>query len=159
MTNCKVCYKTKAGHSRKLWVLHQQSQICAFCHKTTDEHSSKLWNMHQLAIDEGRFCIDPRVFKIDHKKREKLYPITVGFSRTGVARVCRSNADPPHDVEFIPIYMSCTECGLYLGSDEEDYADILDGTCLKCFREMTDQIHPWYDIPPAKKATKKEVND
>ena len=139
MTNCEVCYKTKADHSRKLWVLHQQSQIGAFCHKTADEHSSKLWNMHQLAIDDGRFCIDPRVFKIDHKKREKLYPITVGFGRTGVARVCRINAAPPHDVDFIPIYMSCTECGLYLGSDEEDYADILDGTCFVCFKKMTGQ--------------------
>ena len=139
MTNCEVCYKTKADHSRKLWVLHQQSQICAFCHNTADVHSSKLWNMHQLAIDEGRFCIDPRVFKIDHKKREKLYPITVGFGRTGVARVCRSNADPPHDVDFVPIYMSCTECGLYLGSDEEDYADILDGTCFVCFKKMIGQ--------------------
>lgn len=139
MTNCEVCYKTKADHSRKLWVLHQQSQICAFCHKTADEHSSKLWNMHQLAIDEGRFCTDPRVFKIDHKKREKLYPITVGFGRTGVARVCKINADPPNDVDLIPIYMSCTECGLYLGSDEEDYADILDGTCFVCFKKMTGQ--------------------
>ena len=139
MTNCEVCYKTKADHSRKLWVLHQQSQICAFCHKTADEHSSKLWNMHQLAIDEGRFCTDPRVFKIDHKKREKLYPITVGFGRTGVARVCKINADPPNDVDLIPIYMSCTECGLYLGSDEEDYADILDGTCVVCFKKMIGQ--------------------
>ena len=139
MTNCEVCYKTKADHSRKLWVLHQQSQICAFCHKTADEHSSKLWNMHQLVIDEGRFCIDPRVFKIDHKKREKLYPITVGFGRTGVARVCKINADPPNDVDLIPIYMSCTECGLYLGSDEEDYADILDGTCFVCFKKMIGQ--------------------
>ena len=139
MTNCEVCYKTKTEHSRKLWVLHQQSLICAFCHKTGDEHSSKLWNMHQLAIDEGRFCTDPRVFKIDHKKREKLYPITVGFGRTGVARVCKINADPPNDVDLIPIYMSCTECGLYLGSDEEDYADILDGTCFVCFKKMIGQ--------------------
>ena len=132
MTNCEVCYKTKADHSRKLWVLHQQSQICAFCHKTGDEHSSKLWNMHQLTIEEGRFCTD-------HKKREKLYPITVGFGRAGVARVCRSNADPPYDVDFVPIYMSCTECSLYLGSDEEDYADILDSTCFVCFKKMTGQ--------------------
>ena len=132
MTNCEVCYKTKADHSRKLWVLHQQSQICAFCHKTADEHSSKLWNMHQLAIDEGRFCTY-------HKKREKLYPITIGFGRAGVARVCRSNADLPYDVDFVPIYMSCTECSLYLGSDEEDYADILDGTCFVCFKKMTGQ--------------------
>jgi hypothetical protein len=31
--------------------------------------------------------------------------------------------------------MSCTECGLYLSSDEEDYADVLGGMCLECFRK------------------------
>mgnify|MGYP000920397637 CR=1 FL=1 len=144
MTNCSVCYKTKSEHSQKLWALHQQSQICGFCHKNGNEHSSKLWNMHQLAINEGRFCSY-------HKKREKLYPITLGYARTGVARVCKSIPEgkpfgailtmpsPPNDMDLIPIYMSCTECGLYLGSDEEDYADILDGTCFVCFKKMTGQ--------------------
>ena len=77
----------------------------------------------------------------EHKKTEKLYPITIGVARTAIARVCRLNADPPYDVDFIPIYMSCTECGLYLGSTEEDYADILAGTCLKCFMEMTTEMN------------------
>ena len=54
---------------------------------------------------------------------------------------------PPYDIEIIPIYMSCTECSLYLGNVEEEYADDLDGMCLKCFREQTEQTHYWYDIP------------
>jgi hypothetical protein len=36
---------------------------------------------------------------------------------------------------LVPIYMSCTECGLFLGSIEEDYADLLSGMCLECFRK------------------------
>nr|AIF10964.1 hypothetical protein [uncultured marine thaumarchaeote KM3_47_F06] len=40
---------------------------------------------------------------------------------------------------LVPIYMSCTECGLFLGNIEEDYADMLGGICLKCFMEATDQ--------------------
>ena len=114
-----------------MWALHQQAQICTLCQKNASEHSEKLWEMHKRAIEKGRFCPF-------HKKIEKLYPITVGTARASIARVCRLNADPPYDVDFIPIHMSCTECGLYLGSTEEDFADILDGTCLKCFMEMTD---------------------
>ena len=152
MTLCKVCHVDSKKHSKKMLALHQKKQICAFCQKSGGEHSEKLWEIHKAAIDKGRHCHD-------HHKEEKLYPITVGFARAGVARVCSLNADPQYGRELIPIYMSCTECSLYLGSTEEDYADILDGMCLKCFREMTGQTHPWYDMPPAKKATKKGVND
>ena len=126
MSSCKVCHKDSKKHSKKLWALHQQTQICAFCSRSSSEHSEKLWRMHNLAIEKGR------------AKGEKLYPITLGFARTCVARVVRINADPPYDVEFVPIYMACTECGLYLGSIEEDYADMLGGMCLKCFMKMTD---------------------
>ena len=69
--------------------------------------------MHKLAVEKGQYCPF-------HKKIEKLYPITIGSARAGIARVCRLHAAPPYDVEFIPIYMSCTDCGLYLGSTEED---------------------------------------
>ena len=126
MSSCKVCHLDSKKHSKKLWKLHQETQICAFCSRSSSEHSEKLWRMHNLAIEKGR------------AKGEKLYPITLGFARTCVARVVRINADPPYDVEFVPIYMSCTECGLYLGSIEEDYADMLGGMCLKCFMKMTD---------------------
>jgi hypothetical protein len=103
-----------------------------FCQKKGSEHSEKLWEMHKVAAENGRYC--PK-----HHKEEKLYPLTVGFTKTGIARVCKLNADSPYDKDLIPIYMSCTECKLYLGSTEEDYADILDGMCLKCFREQTEQ--------------------
>ena len=53
--------------------------------------------------------------------------------------------------------MSCTGCGLFLGKIEEEYGDMLGGMCLKCFRELTDQTHVWYDMPPATKILKEGV--
>ena len=100
--------------------------------KKGNEHSEKLWDMHKLTVEKGQYCTV-------HGKHEKLYPIKIGLARAGVARVCKTNADRPHDVDFIPIYMSCTQCGLFLGADEEDNADILDGLCLVCFRKLTGQ--------------------
>ena len=138
MSLCGICHLDSKKHSKKLWELHQQTQTCMFCQKSGSEHSEKLWEMHNLTVECGR-------------KGQKLYPLTVGFARTGIARVCRLNADPPYDKELIPIYMSCTECKLYLGSTEEDYADILGEMCLKCFREQTKQTDTWYDIPPVLK--------
>ena len=81
----------------------------------------------------------------------------IGFARTCVARLVKLNADPPYDKELIPIYMECTECNLYLGSTEEDFADMLDGMCLKCFRELIGQTAYWYDMPPATKILKEGV--
>ena len=143
MTSCKVCHLHKSKHSRKLWALHQQAQICALCQKNTSEHSEKLWNMHKNAVEKGRFCPF-------HKKIEKLYPITIGSSRASIARVCKaipqnkpfgtvlSLPEPPNDVDIVPIYMACTECGLYLGSIEIDHADMLGGMCLECFMKVTE---------------------
>ena len=142
MSLCGVCHLDIKKHSKKLWTLHQQTQTCMFCQKKGSEHSEKLWEMHKLAAENGRYC--PK-----HHKEEKLYPLTVGFARTGIARVCKLRewndklkmhitADPPYDKELIPIYMSCAECSIYLGSIEEDNADILDGMCMNCFREQTE---------------------
>ena len=150
MSSCKVCHLDSKKHSKKLWTLHQQTQICAFCQKSAGEHSEELWQMHKLTVENGQFCSD-------HKKKEKLYPLTIGFGNTAIARVCRINADPPYDVEFVPIYMACTECGLSLGSVEEDYADMLDGMCLVCFRKLIGQTDVWYDKPPATKIIKEGV--
>ena len=133
MSLCGVCHLDSKKHSKKLWEQHSQMQFCTFCQKSGREHSEKLWEMHKLAAEKGRYCPD-------HHKEEKLYPLTVGFARTGIARVCTLNADSPNDKELIPIYMSCPECGLHLGDTEEDYADILDGMCLNCFMEITEQI-------------------
>ena len=131
MSSCKVCHLDSKKHSKKLWKLHQQTQICVFCQKSAGGHSEELWQMHNRAVERGQFCSD-------HNKKEKLYPITLGFARTAIARVCRINAEPPNDVDIVPIYMACIECGLFLGSIEEDYADMLGGMCLKCFMEATD---------------------
>ena len=139
--NCIACHMERESHSEEMWKLHQQPLPCTFCNRSSSEHSETLWGMHKAAVEKGQFCTD-------HKKKEKLYPITVGFSRSGIARVCRTNADPPHDVEFVPVYMSCAECGLYLGSIEEDHADILGCMCLECFREATGQSGDWCDIYP-----------
>ena len=144
MSACKVCHLGSKNHSKKLWVLHQQAKICAFCQKNSSEHSEKLWEMHNLAVENGQQCPF-------HKKTEKLYPITIGSARAGIASVCRLDAEPPHDVDFVQIQMSCTKCGLYLGSTEEDSADVLDGMCLQCFRKETEQTDIWYDIPHASK--------
>ena len=149
MSLCQVCHLDSKKHSKKLWVLHMQKQTCAFCQKTGSEHSEKLWQMHKIAAEKGQYCPD-------HHKEEKLYPLTLGFARAGIARVCKLNADPPYDRELVPIYMSCTECDLYLGSTEEDFADVLDGMCLSCFRESIGQTDVWYDVPPVKNM--KEVN-
>ena len=132
MSLCGVCHLDSKKHSKKLWEQHSQKQFCDFCQKKGSEHSEKLWEMHKLAAEKGRYCPD-------HHKEEKLYPLTVGFAKTCIARVCELNADSPNDKELIPIYMSCPECGLRLGDTEEDYADILDGMCLNCFREVTEQ--------------------
>ena len=138
MSLCMVCHLDIKKHSKKLWEQHNQKQFCEFCQKKRAEHSEKLWEMHNLTVERGR-------------KGQKLYPITVGFARTGITRVCTLNADPPDDKDLIPIYMECTECNLYLGSTEEDNADSLGGMCLKCFREQTEQTSTWYDIPPVLK--------
>ena len=131
MSSCKICHLDRKKHSRKMWALHQQAQICTLCQKNASEHSEKLWEMHKLAVEKGRFCPF-------HKKIEKLYPITIGTARASIARVCKLNTAPPYDIDFVPIHMLCSnpECNLYLGSLEEDRADVLDGLCLKCFREL-----------------------
>lgn len=131
MSSCKVCHLDSKKHSKKMWVLHQQAQICTLCQKNASEHSAKLWEMHKIAVEKGKFCPF-------HKKTEKLYPITIGTARASIARVCRLNAAPPYDVDFVPIHMHCSNpnCKLYLSCIEEDRADVLDGLCLKCFRDL-----------------------
>ena len=114
-----------------------QESVCLKCQK--DQHSEKLWEMHELAVEQGRYCSE-------HGKKENLYPITLWTAGRGIARVCRIKTSPPfeNDVEIVPIYMSCAECGLYLGNIEEEHADVLGQMCLECFTEQTGQEHYWY---------------
>ena len=59
-------------------------------------------------------------------------------ARASIARVCKLNTAPPYDIDFVPIHMHCSNpnCKLYLSCVEEDRADVLDGLCMKCFREL-----------------------
>ena len=118
---------------------------CMLCRRCQGEHSEQLWKMHNATVEMAQS-------KTQHKK---LWTMQIGFgprcaalldndyeSETVIQRhgfletVVPSGLNPAEWLH--PIYMSCTECGLYLGSIEEDYADLLDGMCLKCFMEATD---------------------
>ncbi len=197
MKQCKACQKSGSNYIElpsDYWENPNRNKsfvcFCVFCRKRCCNHSVKLWEMHRLAAEKGQYwwlwpsekheIFQPNSVRrhcvFDHNKKEKLWPITVGFARQGIARASTLNADPPVHVlsksrwEFDEhnywefgeefwhredqlnlIYMSCTECKLYLGSTEEDYADILGEMCLKCFREQTEQTDAWYDIPPVLK--------
>ena len=137
MSMCKTCLKDSTKHNKKLWIIHNW---CALCQKNSKEHSDKLWQMHQQAVLKGA---KGQVWE----KEEKLWPITVGLSRASVGVAVELNAKPPYDIEIIPVYMHCVQCSMAMGDVEVDNADILDGLCLKCFREMTEQTDSWYDIP------------
>ena len=56
MSSCMVCHLDSKKHSKKMWALHQQAQICAFCKKNASEHSEKLWQMHEFAVEKGQRC-------------------------------------------------------------------------------------------------------
>ena len=137
MSMCKTCLKDSTKHNKKLWIIHNW---CALCQKNSKEHSDKLWQMHQQAVLKGA---KGQVWE----KEKKLWPITVGLSRASVGVAVELNAKPPYDIDIIPVYMHCVQCSMAMGDIEVDNADILDGLCLKCFREMIEQTDSWYDIP------------
>jgi hypothetical protein len=116
-------------HNTKL-LLQGPLDYCPLCNKLASEHNGKLWEIHRLAVQKGQYCPE-------HNKREKFYPITTGFGKIRAARVCRINAEPPYDMDLIPIYTTCSECGKYLGDIEEEHPDVLDGMCLVCFSQLT----------------------
>ena len=105
---------------------------CTVCQKDSMEHSKKLWEMHRRTIEAAKS-------KTRHKK---LWTMQIGFGPKCPALLDKgfSYDSKLNMAEWLtPVYMPCTECGLYLGSIEVDHADILGGMCLECFRKMTDQ--------------------
>ena len=91
-------------------------------------HSEELWEMHKGTIETARR-------KTRHKK---IWTMQVGTGRKCPALLDKDfsyNSNLNMAEWLVPIYMSCTECGLFLGSIEEDYADLLSGMCLECFRK------------------------
>ena len=205
MKQCKACQKSGSNYIElpsDYWENPNRNKsfvcFCVFCRKRCCNHSEKLWEMHRLAAEKGQYwwlwssekheIFQPNSVRrhcvFDHNKKEKLWSITVGFARQGIARASTLNADPPVHVlsksrwefdehnywefgeefwhredQLNPIYMECTECNLYLGSIEEDNADVLGEMCLNCFRKQTEQTSTWYDIPPVLKSTKDVKNE
>ena len=133
MSTCTVCQKDSKKHSKELWELHKQVTICEFCSKSSGTHSEELWEMHQRTVDTAKS-------KTRHKK---LWTMQIGFGPKCQALLDNDfnyNSNLNMAEWLVPIYMSCTECGHYLGSIEEDHADMLGGMCLECFMKMTDLI-------------------
>jgi len=108
---------------------------CTFCGKNNHEHSSELWQIHQDAIP----------------KNAKLATMQLGFGPRTLAQIVKWNTvngdESSYHVEYIPIYISCKECGSSMSSSEAEMADVLSQHCLKCFSEMTDQEYSWYSKP------------
>ena len=130
MSTCTVCQKDSKKHSKKLWEMHKQVTICLFCDKSSDAHSEELWEMHKGTVEAARR-------KTRHKK---IWTMQIGHGRNCPALLdndfsYKSNLNLAE--WLIPIHMSCTECGLFLGSIEEDHADMLSGMCLECFKKIT----------------------
>tara|TARA_B100000686_G_C16259971_1_gene698727 strand:- start:137 stop:646 length:510 start_codon:yes stop_codon:yes gene_type:complete len=140
MSECKTCFKDSKEHSRNLWQLHQEAKPCLLCNKNSGKHSEKLWEMHQTVLALG-------------SHGEKLRPISMGFGSTTIARVHKWNTikvngkDSPYHIELIPIHMRCTGCKNAMSANEVDVADVLDGLCLECFSEQTDQEYTWHSKP------------
>ncbi len=139
MSKCKTCLKDSSKHNKKLWIEHNW---CPLCQKNSKDHSDKLWQMHQQAVVKGA-------------NGKKIRPITVGFARSSVGwvkewnmPVSTSGQGSPYRIEIIPIYQYCTQCSLAMGDIEVDNADVLDGLCLKCFAEYTEQTDSLNDKIP-----------
>ena len=158
MSICVYCEKDSSIHSKKQWKLHKeiaskkQVEHCTFCNKEQKDHTEKLWEIHKSVVEK----------MLRTTRHKSLWTMRIGF---GSACKAILDNDFAYDKDYNlaewlkPIYMSCSECKLYLGKIEEDYADILGETaekeekiyCLKCFREQTEQTDIWYDIPPVLK--------
>ena len=106
--------------------LKLQTGPCMLCRLCQGEHSEQLWKMHKGTVEMAQS-------KTQHKK---LWTIQIGFGPKCPALLDNGFESGLNPAEWLhPIYMSCsnTECGLFLGSIEIDYADVLGRMCLKCF--------------------------
>ena len=117
--------KRKNKKPKNVQKLELQTVPCMLCRLCQGEHSEQLWTMQ---IGFGPRC----AALLDNGYESETVIQRHGFLETVVS----SGLNPAEHLH--PIYMSCTGCGLYLGKTEEEYADMLDGMCLKCFMKMTD---------------------
>ena len=173
MSLCVSCKKDSDQHSKTLWDLHQSKETCRFCNKSAGEHSEKLWNMHKMTVQKGQYCFEHHKVEKLYPIRLGFARESIGRVHELLpdgARICEcrdlhtnelrvhellpngpaekiTSAEPFYSLEIVPIYMHCTQCKLAMGDIETDNADVLDGLCLECFRETTEQTDSWYDIP------------
>ena len=120
-------------------ILQHKTEHCMFCNKEHKDHTEKLWKLHKSTVE----------VKLKSTRHKKIWPMHLGFGPT-----CKAILSDgfEYDKGYViaewlkPIYMSCSECGRYLGKIEEDHADVLDSLCLGCFKQLTD----WEEIPLCK---------
>ena len=48
--------------------------------------------------------------------------------------------ETPTLVEIVPNYTKCTDCQMFLGDKETDFADVLDYNCVECFEMQIEEI-------------------
>jgi len=134
---CKVCHVDSRKHDAKQWRLHQQKIKCTFCGKNSPEHSVELWDIHQKTIPIN----------------VKLGTMNLGFGPSTLAKIVKWNTvringkDSPLHIEYVPVYISCKECGDAMSSSETDLADVLSSHCFSCFADVTDQEYSWHSKP------------
>jgi hypothetical protein len=113
-------------------ILQQKTEHCKFCNKEHKDHTEKLLEIHESTIEKA----------LKTTRHKKLWTMHVGFG--SMCKAILSN-DFEYDKGYVltewlkPIYLSCSECGHYLGSIEEDHADVLDSMCLECFSKLTEE--------------------
>ena len=113
-------------------ILQHKIIHCIFCNKEQKDHTKKLWEMHKSVVEKT----------LKTTRHKKLWTMHIGL---GPAYKAILPNDFQYDkglklVEWLePIYMSCSGCSHYLGRLEEDHADVLDGMCIECFRQLTGQ--------------------
>ena len=133
--------KRKTKKPENIQTLKLQTGPCMLCRLCQGEHSEQLWKMHNATVEMAQS-------KTQHKK---LWTMQIGFgprcaalldndyeSETVIQRhgfletVVPSGLNPAEHLH--PIYMSCTACGLFLGSPEQEYAEETGSCQIRCSR-------------------------
>ena len=134
MSVCVVCHKDSKHHTKKLWQEHktQLTGNCIFCKKPKHGHSKELLQMHRSTVESAAGA--RKLHSVQTFGRIRPYPALLIDTRVYIWKNTQMQ-------DLQPIYMSCANknCGKFLGSLEEDFADLLSGLCLVCFREQTGQ--------------------
>ena len=170
MSLCTICQKDSKQHTKRLLELHSRKammetlkQNCIFCNKGKDLHSEKLWEMHDTIVKNGVFYEGNALSDVGEKsskwsgeraispgmKHGKIYPMRIGIwarVRPGMVVDTTNDGRRPRPL-VLPIEASCNQCGLLMGDKETDEMDVLDGLCLKCFCEQTEQEYTWHSTP------------